>query len=169
MSGKAQPKKRGPKPKGPGKSKNLSFSHKKAQKKKKKEDSTSSSTEDASTVTAANVNVNEHHDAQQGKEKEDDDVMVQIGLEETTLDDYLKSMEKPLITESGRRQAIAYVFDNKYKCAENNEDTPWDWDGGIIPSLKRDMGIHQITDIRYILEEALQCKRNGLKYSGTRR
>jgi hypothetical protein len=90
--------------------------------------------------------------------------------ENETLDDFMRndSREEPVVDNKARRMAIAYVFVCKYNAKAESEHFPWVGKQGLIACIRKDLNLNVNSIIRYILEDVLSCKNQGLQYTGLR-
>lgn len=65
-----------------------------------------------------------------------------------------------------RRQAIAYLFIEVYKCAPRDE---WFGVDGVLTAIKKTLNIPVRTRIAYIAEDILACQKEEIPYHGGRR
>jgi hypothetical protein len=113
-----------------------------------------------------------HHDQPEPTNVEQTDVVAptdggadgKIGLD----DFFSEEGTVPPLSNTSRRIAIAYVFQAVHGGQEDCPDKPWNGKGGIIPQIKKALDIAYNTDITYILDEFLNCKKFGMAYDGSR-
>ena len=86
------------------------------------------------------------------------------------IDELLNEEQKiePLFNRKSRRVTIGWIFENVFGGIKSSIDTPWKGVDGIMPKIKKMLGIHKKTDISSILYGVLDSKRLGLAYTGER-
>lgn len=85
------------------------------------------------------------------------------------IDDLLqKKDDEPLFDLKARRITIGWIFHNVYGGMEDSKDMPWKGVDGIMPKIKKTLGIGKKVEISHILEDVVTCKRLGRKYTGER-
>ena len=72
--------------------------------------------------------------------------------------------QNSIFTEKTRRICIAVIFEMRFGCEPNEKK--WHGRDGIIPQIRKIVGLPNNSSIDYILRDAVRCKRNGLKYTG---
>jgi hypothetical protein len=85
------------------------------------------------------------------------------------LDDFFtEAGTVPPLSNKSRRIAVAYVFQAVHGGQEDCPNKPWNGEGRILPQIKKALDIAPTTDITYILDEFLNCKKFGMVYDGSR-
>jgi hypothetical protein len=85
------------------------------------------------------------------------------------LDDFFtEAGTVPPLSNKSRRIAVAYVFQAVHGGQEDCPNKPWNGEGRILPQIKKALDIAPTTDITYILDEFLNCKKFGMAYDGSR-
>lgn len=64
------------------------------------------------------------------------------------------------------RLAVAYLFCNKYRSSMDEDPSSWKGRGGVVSKIRNDLGLHEKTNIHYILQNVLECRRLGIRYTG---
>ena len=84
-----------------------------------------------------------------------------------TVDEHFDRSKQSLFEISrDRRIAVAYCFFTKYGAVEDDEGSPWNGKGGIISKIRSDLGLRQTALIKNILEDVIDCKNKGIRYTG---
>jgi len=101
---------------------------------------------------------------------DDDDPPLPPASYDDLLDSALKEVDaapmEMINSELCRRQAIAYLFVQVYKCPPPSE---WKGRDGVIPRIRDTLGIPATTKLDSILEDIMACEASGKQYSGHRR
>jgi len=104
------------------------------------------------------------------QDSDDEAIVENLAMDEDLFDDALKECaddEAPTIdAEICRRQAIAYLFLEIYKCPPEGE---WKGVDGVIPSIRKTLNIPASTKLDDILQEIIDCRAQGVAYTGRRR
>ena len=80
-----------------------------------------------------------------------------------------KTPDSTILSATTTRNAIAYLFINKYKGLRDTKEgtvQTWNGKGGIIPKLRKDLGMKRNCgyDFNSVLMEILDCARSGKKF-----